>query len=179
MDGQTKVKMGKLLNQVFLFAAISVIMYSCQAYEQPKLLSLSGEYRIDKITYEKIDNASSADYQVFYPGNTFINSTERFPMDTIFVGFTTWAMDYAQVYMLPKRSVSGRTIWQKEYFYSILNQTVEDCGYLSFDCEGSRRIFKIIDDGLESLTLRSTGHWGYAQLGPNVSLTLYLTRVGP
>jgi len=179
MDGQTKVKMGKLLNQVFLFTAIAVIIYSCQTYEQPKLLSLSGEYRIDKITYEKIDNASSADYQVFYPGTTFINPTERFPMDTIYVGFTSWAMDYAHIYMVPERNSAGGTDWQKRYFYSILNQTVGDLGYLTFNCEGSRRIFKIIDDGLESLILRSSGQWGYAQLGPNVSLTLYLTRVGP
>lgn len=179
MDGQNKVKVSNVLLHSIFVAVIAVILQSCQVYEQPKMLSLSGEYRIDKITYEKIDNASSADYQVFYPGTTFINPTERFPMDTIYVGFTTWAMDYAQIYMLPIRTNSGKTVWQKKYFYSVLNQTTKDFGYLSFDGDGSRRIFKIIDDGLESLTLRSTGHWGYAQLGPNVSLTLYLTRVGP
>ena len=32
---------------------------------------------------------------------------------------------------------------------------------------------------MESITLRSSGAWGYGQIGPDVSLTLHLTRVGP
>jgi hypothetical protein len=54
-----------------------------------------------------------------------------------------------------------------------------DLGYLDFNCDGSRRVFKIIDDQAESITLRSTGQWGYAQIGPDISVTLHLTRIGP
>ena len=39
---------------------------------------------------------------------------------------------------------------------------------------------KIIDDGVENLVLRTTGQWGaYGASGPEESVTLYLTRVGP
>lgn len=162
------------------FILLVIGLTGCEVYEEPTLLSLSGEYRIDKITYEKVDNSPSTGYKVFLPGTTYINPTERFPMDTIVVGQTAWHFDYAEIRMVPYRTQDGRTMWLKRYFYDIINHnSVYDLGYIEFNCEGSKRVFKIIDDGMESLTLRSTGQWGYANLGPNVQLTLQLTRVGP
>lgn len=165
----------------FLYVIIfTTVLTGCEVYEEPTLLSLSGEYRIDKITYEKVDNSPNNSYKVFYPGTTYVNPTERFPMDSISVGETTWAFDYAEIFMSPYRTRDGRTMWMKRYFYNVINHTsVYELGYIEFNCDGSRRVFKILDDGMESLTLRSTGHWGYAQLGPNVQLTLHLTRIGP
>ena len=63
-----------------------VLITSCVKYAQPPLLSLSGEYRIDKITYENRDNSSLN--QVFYPGDLYVNESETKPIDSISVGFT-------------------------------------------------------------------------------------------
>jgi hypothetical protein len=56
---------------------------------------------------------------------------------------------------------------------------VYDLGYMEFDCDGTNRRWKILDDGLESLVIRTTGQWSFGNAGPNVSLTYYMTRVGP
>jgi hypothetical protein len=74
-------------NLLFLLTLI-VGLSSCEKYEQPTLLSLSGEYVIDKITFEKVDNAVTPDDTIYLPGTVYINPLERFPMDTIEVGFT-------------------------------------------------------------------------------------------
>jgi len=50
---------------------------------------------------------------------------------------------------------------------------------MTFDCEGTHRIWKIIDDGLESLVLRTQNSWYSGSSGPSESITIYLTRVGP
>ena len=82
--------------------------------------------------------------------------------------------------MSPILTGTGSTMWTKQYYYEVINHNSNyDFGYLDFNCEGSRRVFKIVDDQVESITLRSTGAWGYAQIGPNVSVTLHLTRIGP
>jgi hypothetical protein len=101
-------------------------------------------------------------------------------MDSIRLGFTKWHFDYSVISMSPLLTSTGQSIWTKQYFYNVINHYSNyDLGYIDFNCEGSRRVFKIVDDQIESLTLRSTGAWGYAEIGPDVSLTLHLTRVGP
>jgi hypothetical protein len=82
--------------------------------------------------------------------------------------------------MKPVNTMTGQYIWTKQYLYGIINHNSNyELGYIDFNCEGSRRIFKILDDQSESLTLRSSGQWGYAEVGPNISITLHLTRIGP
>lgn len=156
------------------------LLVSCEKYELPTSLSLSGEYVIDKITYSHIDNAVSNNDTVYLPGSTYVNPLERFPMDNIQVGFTKWHLDYSIISMAPVLTGTGATMWTKKYYYEITNHYSNyDLGYIDFNCEGSRRVFKIVDDQAESITLRSMGSWGYAQIGPDVSVTLHLTRIGP
>lgn len=168
------------MKKLFLIVSILFVLTSCEKYEQPKFLTLSGEYIIDKVTYEKIDNYTSYDDSIYQPGTVYINRGEVFPMDTINVGITKWHFDYSVISMCPMPTQTGQYIWNKQYFYNVINHNSNyDLGYLEFICEGRRRVFKILDDGLESMTLRSTGDWGYTVLGSDVQVTLYLTRVGP
>ena len=76
------------MKNIFKLFILLISLTSCIKYTQPKLLSLSGEYRIDKITYEKIDNTDTSDYMVFYPGDLYVNPNDVTPFDTIKVGFT-------------------------------------------------------------------------------------------
>lgn len=157
-----------------------IFLTSCVKYEQSKLLSLSGEYRIDKVTYEETDNTSSSNQMVFYPGQLYVNPSEVFPMDSIAVGFTEIHLDYSMIRFEPINNPDGSKTWTKEYYYYVYGQTTQyDLGYIQFDCNGSTRTFKIIDDGAESLVLRTTGTWSNGSSGSDVSVTLFLTRVGP
>jgi len=165
-----------------LIIPLLVILTSCyKQYSQPKTLSLSGEYIIDKITYSNIEN-SNPNEQVYYSGDIFINPNESFPMDSIAIGFTRWHLDYSVISFNPNILPSGKVIWGDRYVYSVINHyTNYDLGYIDITMDnGGRRIFKIIDDGVENLVLRTTNNWGsYGSSGPAQSATIYLTRIGP
>ena len=45
-----------------------------------------------------------------------------------------------------------------------------------FDCEGTRRVWKILDDSNESVTIRTSGQWID---GTRKYVVLSLTRIGP
>lgn len=161
-------------NLIYLF--IVFVISSCYKYEQPTLLSLSGEYRIDKITYEK--NQMSLD-TILYPGDSFINYFEIGPLDTIHVGFTKLHMDYSVISFSPISNQTGSFNWSEQYLYETFGQRNSyDYGYLKFNYKGTVRIFKIIDDGIESLVLRSSGQYS-GDTAVKEDITYFLTRVGP
>ena len=164
-------------NYLFL-APLMLFLTSCVKYAEPKSLSLSGEYRIDKITYES--NGNNPTNMVFYPGDFYVNDSETSPLDTIKVGFTRIAMDYATIYMNPVEYPNGTTVWTDKYYYFVYGQySAYELGYIQFDYNGTRRTWKIIDDGMESLVLRTSGSYDYGNAGPQETTTMFLTRVGP
>jgi hypothetical protein len=155
-----------------------VIMTSCVKYAQPPLLSLSGEYRIDKITYENRDNSGLN--QVFYPGDLYVNESETKPIDSISVGFTRLALDYSIIYFNPVDLPSGGTTWSKKYtYYTHGQRSVYDYGYIVFNYDGTRRVWKILDDGVESLAIRTSGSYDFGSNTSGETTTMFLTRVGP
>jgi hypothetical protein len=162
-----------------LISFISLILItSCVKYAQPPLLSLSGEYRIDKITYENRDNSSLN--QVFYPGDLYVNESETKPIDSISVGFTRLALDYSIIYFNPVDLPSGGTTWSKKYtYYTHGQRSVYDYGYIVFNYDGTRRVWKILDDGVESLAIRTSGSYDFGSNSSGETTTMFLTRVGP
>ena len=155
-----------------------VLITSCVKYAQPPLLSLSGEYRIDKITYENRDNSSLN--QVFYPGDLYVNESETKPIDSISVGFTRLALDYSIIYFNPVDLPSGGTTWIKKYtYYTHGQRSVYDYGYIVFNYDGTRRVWKILDDGVESLAIRTSGSYDFGSNSSGETTTMFLTRVGP
>jgi hypothetical protein len=155
-----------------------VLITSCVKYAQPPLLSLSGEYRIDKITYENRDNSSLN--QVFYPGDLYVNESETKPIDSISVGFTRLALDYSIIYFNPVDLPSGGTTWSKKYtYYTHGQRSVYDYGYIVFNYDGTRRVWKILDDGVESLAIRTSGSYDFGSNTSGETTTMFLTRVGP
>jgi hypothetical protein len=167
------------MKKIIPFLLLILIFSSCLKYSEPKLLSLSGEYRIDKITYENFDNSSYN--QVFYPGDLYVNPSETKPLDSIAVGFTKLSLDYGTIYFNPiENQMSGSTTWTKQYPYVVHGQnSIYDLGYIIFDYDGTRRVWKIIDDGVESLVIRTSGSYDYGSNSSGETTTMFLTRVGP
>lgn len=168
--------MKKTLLPLFL----SMLFTSCEVYQQPTLLSLSGEYVIDRITSISTENTTTTNGTIYTIGDNYVNLNDSPPMDNIYLGFTRWHLDYSVIYFYPISNGDGTTTWQRQYFYSVIgHNNIYDLGYIQFNINGSVRTFKILDDGLESLTLQTTGLWPYSNLGPNQIVTLHLTRIGP
>ena len=168
------------MKKLLLLFGVILIITSCTTYQQPTSLSLSGEYVIDKITVLSTENTTNSSGTIYSMGSHYVNTYDIFPLDDIQVGFTRWALDYSVISFYPIQNRSGTTTWQRQYFYTIVgHNNIYDLGYLQFQINGSVRTFKILDDGLESLTLQTTGLWPYSSSGPNQIVTLHLTRVGP
>jgi hypothetical protein len=166
------------MKNIILLITSIVLLSSCIKYAEPQLLSLSGEYRFDKITYENRDDQSQN--QVFYPGDLYVNPSETNPLDSIFVGFTEMSMDYSVIYFDPTNNPNGTTTWGKKFTYYIQgHHNINDLGYIVFDYEGTRRIWKIIDDGQESLVIRTSGSYDSGANSSGETTTMFLTRVGP
>jgi hypothetical protein len=168
------------MKKLILISLCVAFLTSCEKYSEPSSLSLSGEYIVDRITFSKVENSSTPGDTTYQPGSVYINPNDVFPIDSISVGFTKWHLDYSVISFCPTSLPSGQVIWGKQYFYKVIgHNSINDLGYIQFNVNSSSRTFKIISDGFESLTLRTTGLWPSGSSGGNQSITLYLTRVGP
>ena len=168
------------MNKIVLLLGVLILITSCTTYQEPTSLSLSGEYVIDRVTMISTENTTTTNGTIYNPGDNYVNVYDSSPMDNIQVGFTRWSFDYSIIYLYPISDNNGTTHWQRQYFYSVINHNnIYDLGYIQFQVNGSVRTFKILDDGMESLTLQTTGLWPYSNQGPNQVVTLHLTRVGP
>jgi len=73
-----------------------------------------------------------------------------------------------------------QTTWNKKFTYYVQgHNSLYEYGYIVFDYDGTRRVWKIIDDGVESLVIRTSGSYDYGSSSSGESTTMYLTRVGP
>jgi hypothetical protein len=155
------------MKKILPILSVLILLTSCVKYAQPPLLSLSGLYVIDKL----VTNDST-----YYVGDTFDDSSDILlpSLDTVYsyiIGDTLFEMDYSMIRFNP---IQGGVNWEKEYYYYSFGQlTTYDFGYIKFNCEGTNRTWRILDDGIESLVIR---------IPPNKNdeyMVLYLTRIGP
>jgi hypothetical protein len=72
---------------------------------EPTLLSLSGEYVVDRITKHSTENSTNTNELIFNPCDEYINPDDIFPMDSIQVGFTRWHLDYSVISFKNAKSV--------------------------------------------------------------------------
>jgi hypothetical protein len=168
------------MKNIFFILSISTLFISCVKYEEPTLVSLSGEYIIDKIVVNINEGPNSGKDTIFLPGDVFVNETDSFPLNFIEVGQTKWHFDYSVVSFSPQVNMVGQTEWTQQYFYSLVpayNQY--DLGYIDINLMDRKLILKIVDDAAESLTFRTTGQWIFPHIWEQSSMTLHMTRVGP
>lgn len=164
----------------YIIFLLTIVLFGCTKYDQPKTLQITGEYVVDRITVSTNGNLSSDYKYVYNPGDIMIDPNGTFPLDSISVGFTKWMITYYDIGFNPLQTPTGKVIWQNRYYYRVFNQTLYDLGYMDITMDnGLRRVFHILEDGFESLTLRTTGQWPNGQYGEQISMTIYLTRVGP
>lgn len=171
------------MKNIFKLIFTIFILSGCIKYTQPKLLSLSGTYVIDKVVYDNDGNIS--EYNISNTGSNvpliFPSNTGKEPFDTIFINGTKCSFDYQLFFYNQDPTVVQGSSWTKQCDYDVKNQTVNYLGDLILYLENYSKPmrFRIIEDGLEYLILRQESSWPYGSSGPEVSLTYHLTRTGP
>lgn len=162
----------------FLFP---ILFVSCYKYAEQTTPTLSGEYILDKVTVTQTESTNNMSDSIYYPGDLYIDTMSIFPMNTISVGFTRWHFDYSSVSFCQSPNEFGEITWSEKYFYDLIpGWTIYDYGHVQLKIDGRVITFKILEDGLESLTFRSTGQWFNEDSNlSNKSITIQLTRIGP
>jgi hypothetical protein len=64
------------MRKLFFILSIIPFITSCLKYSQPKSLSLSGEYVIDKITYQETDGTPSPQDSTYLTGSVYYDNSE-------------------------------------------------------------------------------------------------------
>jgi hypothetical protein len=168
------------MRNIFFIFILSSVLVSCYRYEEPSLVSLSGEYIIDKIVVNITEGPNTGSDTTYLPGDVFVNETDSFPLNYIHVGHTKWHFDYSVVSFLPYVNPVGQVEWSEQYFYSLVpayNQY--DLGYIDINLMERKLILKVVDDSAEGLTFRTTGQWVFPNIWQESSMTIHLTRIGP
>jgi hypothetical protein len=175
------------MKSTFLFITLIVLLFGCQKYELPSEPRLSGRWRIDKIVYQRINGKDTIDRMVYLPGDEYIAPNDSTPLDSINVGFTEFAMDYAQIYFNSYPTFAGNIGWKDTYFYNVSEVNYAHPGYISFETEKTKNVWKVLFSEKEFARIQIRGKWNPNSLGfyglQNAEnyddIQLFITRTGP
>ncbi len=172
----------KLISILFLLPFVS-----CIKYKQPTEPRLSGRWRIDKVIYQRINGEDTVDQQYYLPGDQYIAPNDDSPLDSIKVGFTQFAMDYSRIYFKPHPTFAGKINWEDEFIYTVSEVNFTFPGFISFDSDSTKNVWRVVYSDFENATLQLRGPWNPNSLGFYAiqgaenydDLQINITRVGP
>jgi len=178
----------RLLKNIFVGIILSTLFLSCETYvTECATPSLSGKYVVGKVDIHSVKQDVSRD-TVLYTAE-LCKTPLPYPFDSFYVDDFFIHLDNSAI-RLNCLGVdgNGRDLWELgPSFYTIYNCTPYYVGDLQFKYEFTKdgQVFRpsltffIVDDGLETLILKSKGVWPSKEMGEKLDVTLYLFRTGP
>ena len=133
-----------------IFLLSTLFLVSCMRYEEPTYPTLSGTYVIDVVTVST-DSYS----EVLSPGDTLFLFDENFPMDTISVGFTKLSFNNTHMGFNITQNQWGDYFFSEKYPYTCTNFEYQGNGFFWVYINNITYNFDIVEDGLESLIIRT------------------------
>ena len=175
------------MKKLCLIAGCIALLTSCLKYELPSEPKLSGTWRIDKITYHRVEEKDTIETLTYHTGELYTAANDSTPLQNVKVGFTYFAMDYASVYFTPKAAYGGGVDYQDIYFHTVSEVNKVHPGYLKFQTEKTQCVWKILQSETEGLIIQTRGQWRQESIGfyglqtaTNYDIiTMKLTRIGP
>ena len=136
------------------------IFYSCKKYSQPSEPKLQGQWLVTRVDFYRIENKDTMDEIHYYPGDLFILPNENNPLDTIQVGSSYFSCSGVEILFNPYFGYGGRTYFQNRYFYTVSEVNFDYPGFMSFDSENRKNVWKIIyTDYAAGMLLQLKGQW--------------------
>ena len=165
-----------------------VILTGCEKYVSGTHLTLSGKYKITRISLVSVDQNTTRD-TVYRTGDIYKSNDPLSPkpFDTIRVGNTFFHFDYSVINLMYLGVIDDSDVWDKSYqtSYTIRGNNQWQEGYLQFRYNDTLKTktkhtmtFQITEDKFESLELTSSGQWSHGNMGEKRIMILNLTRVG-
>jgi hypothetical protein len=179
-------KLSKMIRKPLLFFVL-LAFASCEKYKLPSEPKLSGRWRIDKVIYQRINGEDTVDQQYYLPGDQYIAPNDDSPLDSIKVGFTQFAMDYSRIYFKPHPTFAGKIKWEDEFIYTVSEVNFTFPGFISFDSDSTKNVWRVVYSDFENATLQLRGPWNPNSLGFYAiqgaenydDIQIYITRLGP
>lgn len=182
-----------MIMRLLSFISVFYILYSCEKYSQPSEPKIQGQWQVTRVDFYRIEDSDTINELHYYPGDLFVLPNENNPLDTINVGQTFFACSGAEILFNPYFGYGGRTNYKKRYFYTISEVNFEYPGFISFDTEKNRNVWKIIYTDYSGMLLQMKGQWdpessfakkvtiGYGQQRASKYDVIYVkcTRIGP
>ena len=148
-----KMKYLFILSLIFIF-------YSCKKYGLPSEPKIQGKWLITRADFYRIENKDTVSEIHFYPGDLFIMPNENTPLDTINIGTTSFSCSGVEILFNPYFGYSGRTLFKNRYFYSVSEVNFDHPGFMSFETEMRKNVWKIIyTDYWSGMLLQLKGQW--------------------
>ncbi len=174
------------MTKLFIFFSL-LFLISCKKYEQPSEPRLNGRWRIDKVIYQRINGNDTIDKLYYFTGDQYFAQNEDSPLDSINVGFTEFAMDNSSIYFNSSPTFAGNIKWKDVFFYSLSGVNFSFPGFISFQTEKEKKVWKVAYSGFENAILQLRGQWNPNSLGLYECQTatnyddvqIYITRIGP
>lgn len=175
------------MKKVVITLSSLILLVSCLKYELPSEPRISGTWRIDKITYHRVEDKDTIETLIYNTGQLFIAPNDSTPLDTVKVGFTTFAMDYSSIYFNAYPAYGGGVDYQNIYFHTISEVNRVHPGYMQFQTEKTQCVWKLLNTELEGVEIQTRGTWNQSSVGfyglqsaTNYDIiTMILTRIGP
>ena len=178
--------MKDLKTSIYRILACSVLvlsLFSCEAeFGLPAYPTLSGTYVVSlvSVTGQNLITGELISEQ-FTAGEQFSMVNPVGPFDVLDVGQELIHFTYAEMYG-GHYLINGGQDWQYDYtYYAYQDLATGEYRRITLDnYEGTRRVYNIIQDGIDYLILSSSGQWeDGSPEGTFTKFTVYLDRVGP
>jgi hypothetical protein len=170
---------------------ISILLFlltSCEVYVTPETnVTLSGKYVVSKVRVQPVDQNLSSDTNYFT--TDIFESQMPYPFDSFMVDNFFVHFDYSTVHLNQVGvNPGGADMWEiGPHFYWVLNNSPYYPGDLQFTYAYYKSgykfeptlTFSIEHDGLENLQIKSKGVWPSKEMGEEIVITFFMTRVGP
>jgi len=178
--------MKDLKTSIYRILACSVLvlsLFSCEAeFDLPAYPTLSGTYEISsvRVTGQNLITGEliSEDFNRLGEYYSMVNPVG--PFDVLEIGekiHFTYAKMYGGHYL-----INGGQAWYYDYMYNTYQDLATgEYRRITLDSyEGTRRVYNIIQDGIDYLILSSSGQWeDGSPEGTFTKFTMHLERTGP
>ena len=175
------------MKRISIILASLALLSSCLKYELPSEPKLCGTWRIDNITYQRIEGEDTTSSITYSTGEYYIAPNDSTPLDTVKVGFTFFAMDYGAVYFNPTAAYGGGVDYQQTYPHTVSEVNKAYPGFIKFQTEKTQCVWKVLSSQNEGMVIQTRGPWRQESLGfyglqtaTNYDVVrMTLTRIGP
>ena len=144
----------------FYISLFILVFFSCEKYSQPSEPKIQGQWLITRVDFYRIENDDTLKEYHYYPGDVFILPNENTPLDTIIVGTTSFSCSGVEFYFNPYFIYGGATSYKNRYFYSVTEVNYDFPGFVYFNSEKRKNVWKIISsEYISGLFLQLKGQW--------------------